>query len=322
MTPIKAIEAAKLIKAQDKILIITHRSPDGDTLGGGFALYYALRDMGKRVRVTNSDPLPKRFSALYEEYRDTEFKPSFIISVDTADTKLFGEALQSYKNIVDLCIDHHHGNTCYAEFLMLNGGSAAACELMFDVISELGTPITPLIASCLYTGIVTDTGCFRYSGTTADTLRTAAQLIDLGADYASINRVQFEIKTRTRIKLEQYAVRNTEYYLDNRCAFSAITKAAADELGVSDEDYDGLAALTTQAENVEVGILVKEKEAGKFRISLRSSGRINVSAIGEMFDGGGHIQAAGCSIDGKLEEVRIKLLKAVADAMGVALFLV
>jgi phosphoesterase RecJ-like protein len=322
MTPINAENAAKMLLLHDKILIITHRSPDGDTIGAGFALYYALRELGKKARVVNSDPFPGRFSYLYEEYTAEEFTPGFIVSVDTADTKLFGDKLTGFSSIVNLCIDHHHGNTGYADYLLLEGNAAAACEPMFDVIGKLGAPVTPLIASCLYTGIATDTGCFRFSGATAETFRTAAALIELGADYKTINRNLFEIKTRSRIALEQYAVKNTEYYLDSRCAFSAVTKTAADEMGVVDDDYDGLAALTTQVEGVEVGILVTEKETGKFRISLRSSGRINVSAIAENFGGGGHIQAAGCSIDGRLEEVRIKLLKAVADAMGIAIFLV
>jgi phosphoesterase RecJ-like protein len=322
MTLTNAEGAAKLLSDNDKFLIITHRSPDGDTIGCGFALYYALGAKGKKVRIACSDPLPLQFSYLYDGYSEDNFKPDFIISVDIADTALFGESLQVYKNNVDLCIDHHYGNSGYAEFLFLDGDAAAAAELVYDVIKAMDIAVSEKIAECLYTGIVTDTGCFRYGGTLAATHRIAADLMDAGADTATINRRLFETKTRTRIALEQYTVKNTEYYLDGRCAFAAVIKTAADEMKVTDDDYDSLAGLTTQAEGVEVGILVKEKIKGKFRISLRSSGRINVSEIAEKFGGGGHIQAAGCSIDGRLEEVRMKLLNAVADAMGIALFLV
>jgi phosphoesterase RecJ-like protein len=322
MNTINADSAARLLLENDRFLIITHRSPDGDTLGAGFGLYFALKGIGKKARVINSDPLPKKFASLYEDYKDEEYKPDFIISVDTADTKLFGEALVSFAEKVDLSIDHHHGNSGYAKDLCLESDAASACEVVFSVIEAAGIEITPKIAECLYTGIVTDTGCFRYSGTTPKTLAIASKLMETGINYAAINRRIFETKTRTRVALEMYAIRNMEYYLDSRCAFSAIPKTAADEMKVTDEDYDGLAALTTQIEGVEVGILVKEKEKGKFRISLRSSGQRNVSDIAEKFGGGGHISAAGCSINGKLEDVRMKLLKAVADNMGIALFLV
>jgi phosphoesterase RecJ-like protein len=322
LKPISAGSAAKILTPHSKFLIITHRSPDGDTIGAGFALYYALRSLKKAVRVVNSDELPKRFSYLYGDYTEKEFKSEYVIAVDTADTKLFGDALQNYADKVNLCIDHHHGNSGYADYLLLDSNAAAACESVYEVIKAMDVEITPIIADCLYTGIATDTGCFRFSGTTANTLRIAAELIECGANFTDINHRLFETKTKTRVKLEQYTIKNTEYYLDSRCAFAAITKTAADEMKVTDDDYDGLAALTTEVEGVEVGLLVKEKEVGQFRISLRSSGRINVSAIAETFGGGGHIQAAGCSIEGRIDEVRMKLLKAVADAMGIALFLV
>jgi phosphoesterase RecJ-like protein len=278
--------------------------------------------MGKKARLINADPLPRQFSHLYESYSEENFKPEFIIAVDIADTKLFGESLAEYADSVNLTIDHHHSNSGYAEFLYLDGNAAAACELVYEVITAMGVALTETIADCLYTGIITDTGCFRFSGTLPKTHRIAAALMEAGASAAAINRKLFEIKTKTRLKLEQYTIKNTEFYLDSRCAFAAVTKTAADEMNVTDDDYDGLASLTTQIEGVEVGILVKEKQTGKFRISIRSSGRINVSDIAEKFGGGGHIQAAGCSIDGRLEEVRMKLLKAVADSMGIALFLV
>ncbi|MDR0991934.1 MAG: bifunctional oligoribonuclease/PAP phosphatase NrnA [Ruminococcus sp.] len=322
MNLINAESAARLLLDNDRFLIITHRNPDGDTLGAGFGLCFALCDLGKKARVVNSDPLPKKFASLYESYKDEEYKPEFIIAVDTADTKLFGAALTSFAGKVNLCIDHHHGNSGYAESLCLDADAASACEVVFDVLEAAGAAITPKIAECLYTGIVTDTGCFRYSGTTPKTLCIASKLMETGIGYSAINRRIFETKTRTRVALEMYAIRNTEYYLDSRCAFAAIPKTAADEMKVTDEDYDGLAALTTQVEGVDVGILVKEKEKGKFRISIRSAGHINVSEITENFGGGGHIQAAGCSIDGKLEDVRMKLLAAVAKSMGIALFLV
>jgi phosphoesterase RecJ-like protein len=315
-------EAAKLILEHDNIYILTHRSPDGDTIGCGFGLYYALTSIGKNACVLCSDELPRRYNYLYEDYADKRFSPAYFIAVDIADTKLLGTELKKYADYIDLCIDHHHSNTHYAKKMLIEGDASAACEVLYKVLEAAEIPITKIIAECLYTGIVTDSGCFRYPATTAETHRIAAKLIDTGIPYAYINRQVFETKSKQRIAIESYAITHMEYYLDEKCAFVSVSNDLFVETGVADDDLEGLAPLTTELETVEVGILVKERDRGKFRVSMRSVKTTDVSAICAKFGGGGHYFAAGCMIEGTLADVRMRLLKEVAAAMGIDLWVI
>jgi phosphoesterase RecJ-like protein len=319
-TRINYSEAAKLLREHDNIGILTHRSPDGDTIGCGFGLYYALTSIGKNACVLCSDDFPRRYNYLYGDYADKRFLPEFFVAVDIADTKLLGTELKKYADYIDLCIDHHQSNTHYAKNYLVDGDAAAACEVMAKVLEKAEIPITKTIAECLYTGMVTDTGCFKYPATTAETHRIAAKLIDTGIPYAFINRQVFDTKSKQRIAIESYAISHMEYYLDEQCAFVSISNELLNETGAQDDDLEGLAPLTTELETVEVGILVKERDKGKFRVSVRSVKNTDVSAICAKFGGGGHYFAAGCVIDGTLADVRMKLLKAVASDMGIDLW--
>jgi phosphoesterase RecJ-like protein len=315
-------EAAKLLSEHDNFCILTHRSPDGDTIGCGFGLYYALRSMGKKACVLCSDEFPRKYRYLYNGYEDVKFTPEYFIAVDIADSKLLGSKLKKYADFIDLCIDHHHSNTGYAKNLLLDGNAASACEVLYKLLEAAGAEITPNIAECLYTGIVTDSGCFKYPATTADTHRIAAKLMDTGIPYAHINRQIMDTKSKPRIAIESYAISHMEYYLDEKCAFVAVENNLLTETGAADDDLEGLAPLTTELDTVEVGILVKEKDKGKFRVSMRSVKNTDVSAICAKFGGGGHFFAAGCLIEGTLPEVRMNLLKAVASVMGIDLWIV
>jgi phosphoesterase RecJ-like protein len=314
--------AAKLLHEHDNFCILTHRSPDGDTVGCGFGLYYALTSIGKNACVLCSDEFPRRYNYLYGEYAGKRFNPGYIIAVDIADTKLLGTELKKYADYIDLCIDHHHSNTHYAKNMLIEGDAAAACEVLYLLLEAAQIPITKLIAECLYTGIVTDSGCFKYPATTAETHLIAAKLINTGIPYAYINRQVFETKSKQRIAIESYAISHMEYYLDEKCAFVSISNELLLETGVKDDDLEGLAPLTTELETVEVGILVKERDKGKFRVSMRSVKNTDVSSICSKFGGGGHYFAAGCMIEGTLPDIRMKLLKAVASVMGIDLWVI
>jgi phosphoesterase RecJ-like protein len=315
-------EAAKLLLENDNFCILTHRSPDGDTIGSGFGLYYALKSIDKNACVLCSDEFPRSFAYLYADYVNMKFAPQFFIAVDVADSKLLGNELKKYAEDIDLCVDHHHSNSGFAKNLLLEPDAASASEVVYTLIETAGIPLTQNIAQCLYTGIITDTGCFKYPATTASTHRIAAKLIDTGINHASINRRMFDTKSKTRIAIESYAISHMEYYLDEKCAFTAISHELLQESGATDDDLEGLAPLTTELETVEVGILIKEKDKGRFRVSMRSVKETDVSLICAKFSGGGHFHAAGCQLEGTLYDVRMRLLKAVASAMGIDLWVV
>ena len=162
------------LRGADDILILCHKNPDGDTIGSAGALYLALKNLGKNAAVLCSDPIPRLYDYMELRLFDGSFQPAFVVAVDVASIQLFGDHndVPHYAEHANLCIDHHASNSGYAYETLLDPGAAATCELLLDVIAEMGVSITPQIANCLYTGVATDTGCFRFtSGRPAPTPR-------------------------------------------------------------------------------------------------------------------------------------------------------
>ncbi|NLN82027.1 MAG: bifunctional oligoribonuclease/PAP phosphatase NrnA [Clostridiales bacterium] len=310
-------QTAELLKAVDKILILTHQYPDGDTLGSGFALCRALHAMGKAARVECSDAIPEKYGYLYASMQQSaDFEPEFICAVDTADARLLGERLSVYEQRVSLCIDHHASNTHYAKKLLLIPEYAAAAIIIAEVIRALGVEIDRDMAACIYTGIATDTGCFKYANTTSYTLRMAADMMDLGADSETINRNMFDIKSRARIELERLALDNMRFYLNDRCAIMCIMADMIEKSGAGEADMEGLAPLPRQIEGVHVGVTLREKSDGDFKVSVRTGNHADASSICALLGGGGHMRAAGCMVAGPVEAAVETILGAVKAVIG------
>lgn len=304
-------EAADFLKTHDCFYVLAHHSPDGDTIGSTFALVNVLRTIGKRANARCSDEFPARYAYLYNGYKDEEFTPETIVSVDVADTHLLGKALEKYSSNIDLCIDHHISNIFYAKNTLLNAKASATCEVLAKLFFEMDFPVDDHIATCLYTGIATDTGCFKYQNTTGEAHRVTAQLLEYKVDYAWINRRLFDIKSKGRLKVEQLLSSRMEFFLNDKCAIITISKALIDESGMDESDFEGLASLTLQVDGIEVGVTLKER-GDEYKVSMRSSDRVNVSAICQGFGGGGHIKAAGCTLSGELSEIKARVVEAVA----------
>lgn len=296
--------AAKFLENNDDFLILTHAHPDGDTLGCGFALCEALKSCGKNAIVRCGDSAPEKYSymgKLCEE--DIEYEN--IIAVDVADAKLLGKEFEErFGGRVKLCIDHHGSNRLYAEQTILDPSAAAACEIILEVIKELGVEVTKSIADCIFTGLSTDSGCFRYSNVTPRTLRMAAEMIESGADHSKINVIMFETKTRTYVALERLALESMKMFLDDRCAFITITRDMFRESGSDESEVDAIAAIPRQIEGVSVGVTMREKPDGTFKVSMRTHEGVDASAICAMLGGGGHPRAAGCTVDGDAQNAR------------------
>lgn len=305
-------ETCRLLMEADYITILTHQKPDGDTLGAAFALLGGLESIGKTARVLCSDGFPPRYHIITGDYQPAVFEERFVVAVDIADLQLLGSLRADYEGRIDLCIDHHPSNTKFARHLLLRPEAASTCELLYEVLLAMKVTITPAIANCIYTGIATDTGCFRFSNTTRDSHRVAADLIDAGADYFPINRIMFECNSKGRILVECRAKGSLEYYYDGYCAIMYVTPAMLEGTGVSDFELEGFANIPRAIEGVEVGITIREKATGECRISMRSSEKINVSEVCAMLGGGGHQRAAGCTIMGDRDHARDCLLDALA----------
>lgn len=314
MTPLKDI--ASVLLQKDDFLILTHRHPDGDTLGSAFALCRALRKLNKNARVVCSDIIPDSFDFLYDNMDEIIFEPNCIISVDIANTQLLGEKYLHLSDKIDICIDHHHSNCVNAPLRYIDADSAANCEIIYDLLNTMGVEFDKDIAACLYTGISTDTGCFKFSNTTPRSHIIAAELMKYGFDLEKINYRMFEEKTVSRVMLESLIMKNIEYYYFGRCCVAKVLRDELDKTGAKEDELDGLTGLPRQIKGVEVGVLIREQIDSGCRVSVRTKAPIDASEICAEFGGGGHVRAAGCTIDLPVEEATKQLLRVIAKVLG------
>lgn len=308
-------ECVSLLKEYDNYLILTHRNPDGDTLGSAFALHRALSKLNKKSMVRCGDPIHPKYSYLWDGIGNDEIKFDKIIAVDVADKKLLGEDFEAkYGDNVFLCIDHHLSNREYAENLLLEDRAAAAV-IIYEIVCELGIEFTPEIANCVYTGLATDTGCFLFSNTTPTVHRIAADVMEKGADYTFINRLMFETKTLPYLRLEQMAVSSIESHFDGKCAIMMVTRKMIEESGSSASDCDGIAAIPRKIEGVKVAVTIRERHDGSYKVSLRTVEPYDAAKICASFGGGGHHAAAGCDFHCPIDEVKSALLKVIKEEL-------
>lgn len=309
-------EAETFIRNCKDAVIITHRNPDGDCTGAGFAMKEILKQLGIRSRVVCHDVFPKRYDFLTEGAEDEDFESQTIIAVDIADKKLMGKYEEIYGDKVQLCIDHHVSNKSYAEKTLLRADAAAACEVIYDLAKFMGLKLTKHCIECLYTGIATDSGCFRFACTTPHTHEVAAEMMREYSDinFTKINRNMFDVKSAGRIRLESRLNDMIETYIYGKLCMIAVTKDIMEELGVNEDELEGFAPLTIQYENAEVGIFIRQR-ADDYKCSFRSADKVNVSKICETLGGGGHEKAAGCNLSGDLEDIKKQLIAAVCKAL-------
>lgn len=305
-------EAAARLATHDRIRVLTHQSPDGDTLGCAGALCLGLRALGKQAQFVCADPVPGKYQSMLAPLTVQTFDPDFVVAVDLADPQLLGNLRAQYESAADLGIDHHGSNTGWTRESLVDASAAAACELIAQVLHALGVPLNRDIANCLYTGLCTDTGCFRYSNTTPRTLRLAADLMEAGADAAAINMQMFEIKTPSRLAIERMALDGLQYAYDGRVAVMRLSLDMIAASGATDSDLDGLAPIPRNIAGVDIGLTVRERAPGDYKVSVRTTESVDASALCRTLGGGGHVRAAGCRLSGSCDDVVQRLLAACA----------
>ena len=324
MSLISQKQTADLLNNNDSFIILTHENPDGDARGSAFALAYALSGLGKTVGVyiedvperdlrLLTDPLPFALTIAGRAYngRGAElFDGAFTVAVDTADSGILGvKGADIKKDIrINLSIDHHKSNKLYADKTLLDPSAAAAAELLFDLFGIMGIAVTPVIAECLYVGVSTDTGCFRYANTTAKTLRTAACLADAGADMGEINRLQFETKSMPLIRFERLALDSMRFEYGGKIAVMLLTRDMYETTGVTEDESADLSAWPRQVAGVVIGVTLKERERGRFKISYRTNDPVDASELAARYGGGGHKNAAGAEMHGTADEVLAEVI--------------
>ena len=289
-------ETAALLRQWDKILVMSHASPDGDTLGSASALLRGLSSLGKQVDFLCADPVPEKFSYLFAGLPLGGFEPAHVMTVDVADKALLGKAPQELVARVELAIDHHGTHVPFAPQRWVEADSAATVELIYALLGELGVELDRAMADCLYTGLATDTGCFRYRNVTPRTHRIAADLLELGAQSGDINQRIFESKSRGQVEAERIAMDSLAFSSQGLVAILEVPYSLFARTGVEEDDLDGIASLPREIQGVVLGVTLKEKADGKVKVSVRANPPADASQLCSRLGGGGHQGAAGCSL--------------------------
>lgn len=306
-------ETAAALKSAQRVVITAHVNPDGDAIGSSLGLMHALKALGKEVQVFIDDDIPAAFSVLpgYEligkPAEGQSIPADLLVAVDVSLDRigLVKEAVTA----PTLNIDHHITNDGQADKLYLDGKAAAAAEIIYQLIPELGLTCQKDMAMCLYTGLATDTGWFRFSNTTPDTMRAAADLLACGAVPNLISEA-LEQRPFTEVQSLASAIQKIELLAEGKVAGVCLDYASLQE----HEAPEGLIGMVRVIEGVDIAFTLKEKEPNLCRVSLRSKG-IDVTKIALQFGGGGHVRAAGCSIEKNCAEARNDLIKAIMQVL-------
>ena len=244
------------------------------------------------------------------------YVPDYVITTDVASLGLLPDNARPYQHRINLAIDHHPSYEGFAtDGSCVRSECAAAGEIVYEIVRELGE-ITPVMATALYCALSTDTGCFVYNNTTANTHRVAAELIDAGCDVQGVNKRHFRTKSRVRIALESAIMSAVEFYDHDRIAVVTVPQALLQQLGATPDDAVEFASMAGVFEGVDCALTVRELASGESKISLRTGSRVNATEVCRMLGGGGHAQAAGATMDCPLAEAKQRALDAIARVAG------
>ena len=304
-------QCAKELLTHENTLIVTHRNPDGDTVGSAAALCSALIRGGRTAFLFRNDQINDKLLRYCGQYfAPDDFQPKYVVAVDAADEKLLS---RGFEGKVDLCIDHHPTNTFYAAQSIVRPEKAATAELMLDLIQCMNGTLTAEEATLLYIGLSTDTGCFQYANTNAAAFRAAAELVRQGADNVRVNWEFFRKVSVARLKLESMIYAGLRFYRDGKIVFATVTRQMLAEAGAVEDDLDDIAGLSGRAEGCVLNITIREQTNGTCKISVRSTEEVSSSDICAVFGGGGHAMAAGCTIYGDPDKARELLLNVIDE---------
>lgn len=309
-------ETAAMLQTMDRVLLLTHVRPDGDTIGSAAALCQALRDMGKTAYLLPNAGTTETYQPYAEGYWGAaDFEPDYVVSVDIAALSLLPENAKKYAGRIHLSIDHHPSNEGFAPHLCVLPEMAACGEIVYEIV-RLMTPVTQEIALPLYVAVSTDTGCFVYSNTSAHTHRVAAALLETGIAVAGVNKALFRTKSRTRLAMEAWMAEWAEYYDNDRVVIMQIPRSLCLDYKATEADVEELSSLAALVAGTDCGVTLRELEGGRVKISLRTGPRVNATAVCALLGGGGHAAAAGATINGSMKEAKQAVLQAIDMVVG------
>ena len=307
--------AAGYLEALDNVLLLTHVRPDGDTIGSAAALCRALQDCGQTAYLLPNPEITATYAPYAAPYWAPEdWQAEHIVSVDIADASLLPENAQSYRDRIELAIDHHPSQTFFARNTCLEADSAACGEIVYEIIQHL-TALTADIALPLYVAVSTDCGGFQYGNTTARTHHIAAALMDV-VDVAAVNKTLFRTKSRVRLAMESRMVADMKLFDHQRVVVMEIPLSLRQEMQATDADIEELSALPALVEGTDCGVTLRELRPGTVKVSVRTGPRVDACALCRILGGGGHHAASGATVEGTLDEARMAVLAAYRKVIG------
>ncbi|TGE35302.1 bifunctional oligoribonuclease/PAP phosphatase NrnA [Desulfosporosinus fructosivorans] len=315
-------EMIEVIRKAPKVALFSHVSPDGDCIGSMLAIGLALEKMGKEVSLYNPNPVPSYLAFLPGSSRISQALPSpqakVLLFVDCTD---LGRVNMSRSDIPEdstvLNLDHHISNLFFGDFNWVDVHASSVGELAVTFINRLGVEFDVDMATNLYTAIVTDSGCFEYSNTTAQTHRLTADLLDIGVDLSLIHHNIFNQKPLAQIRLLQCALNGLEILADGQLAIMTLSAEDFQKSGAEQEMSEGLVNHARSIAGVEVAVLLKELSPHEIKGGLRSNLWLNVNEIAALFGGGGHQRAAGCTLRIPMAEAKQSITTAVEEALRI-----
>lgn len=317
-------EARRFIENHDHYLVVSHVNPDGDAASSTFAMGWLLDRLGKTFTLVNEDAIPDKFAYMWgfdRLIRLTELPSDppiqAIISVDCADEARMGRVRERVApNVPLLNIDHHPTNDRFGDAQLIREDAAATAEVLFELAEQLGVPMGKELADCIYTGLLTDTGGFRYSNTSPRVMRIASDLLEHGVLGYQLAEALLEKITRTHIAVLQKALGTLSFAYDHKVSWIAISAEVISTTNATPDDLEGLIQYPRNIEGVQVGLLFKQVDDAKVKVSFRSNGNVDVAQVAKSFGGGGHVKASGCTIEGTLEQAVEQVVAAVGRALG------
>lgn len=307
------------IKNANTIAILVHENPDGDAIGSATAMHLALKQLGKDSDVIIPE-YPKEFEFLpgAEDIIKESSVESYdlVLTLDCATVKLLNGCTKYFENAkTKIVIDHHSSNTMFADYNYVDQEAPACAQLLLVVFSYFKIEVNKEIGTCILTGIITDTGGFKYEGVTAETFRFVAGLCEKGVKVSKVYQKVFASKTRAKFDLHRIALNRVEFLENGKIAFTYITKKDEEQVGAKNGDYDGIVENGREVEGVEVSVFLRETDKG-IKVSLRSKEYVDVSKIAMIFGGGGHVRAAACKMqNGTIEQIKNQLVNSIKPCL-------
>lgn len=294
-------ECAEILLAHDNFAIVTHRRPDGDTIGSSALLCMGLRQLDKNAYILENPEITPKYQHLHQGLTKCMAEEGdFVVSVDVASGNMLPDC---FKHLTfDLRIDHHGSATSFTPVELVEPGAAACGETVYWVLQEMGAELDIPMANALYTAVSTDTGCFRYANTTADTFTVAAACAKAGAEVFQINQALFETNSLARLKVQSYMLQNAIFLQNGQVAICPLPKAVEVECGANEDDLDNISGFPRTIEGVKLAVTIREEGIHRVKMSVRAVPGQDAAALCAKFGGGGHKGAAGASMNMSMDE--------------------